>query len=74
MTLREESPSDVLARIPALRERLAASASGYVRVIKFGVPSRTALAVMIEDGDVEIFRSVLGPAYRLRRDSEERDG
>lgn len=58
-------PGDVLAKIPKVKERLAASASGFVRVMKFSVPDRAALAVLIENGEVEIFDSALGRAYRL---------
>lgn len=59
-------PADVLARIPKLRERLAKSVSGYVKVVRFKIPDRTALAVMIEQGEAEIFDSPVGRAYRLK--------
>lgn len=66
-----DHPPDVHARIPKIRERLAASKSGYIRVIKFGVPDRTAITIMIENGEVEIFKSALGKAYRLVKKPEE---
>ena len=57
--------SDVAALIPKLRERLERSASGYVRVARISVADRSALSLMIERGEVEIFDSPLGRAYRL---------
>lgn len=60
-----DHPPDVHARIPRIRERLAKSASGWIRVAKFGVPDRTALSIMIQKKEVEIFMSALGKAYRF---------
>ena len=60
-------PEDVLARIPRLKARLEASASGYVRVSRFSIPDRTALAVLIDRGEVEIIRKPFGNAYALKK-------
>lgn len=56
---------DVIARLEVVRARLARSASGYVRISRVGSTDRTALSVLIERGEVEIFESPLGRAYRL---------
>ena len=58
-------PADVEALVPKVLARLRASASGYVRVSKFKVLDRAALALLIEKGEVETFDSPLGRAYRL---------
>lgn len=49
-----------------LRARLSASASGYVRASKFPPAHRKTIALMIESGEVEVFDSELGRAYRLK--------
>lgn len=54
-------------RMVALRERLAKSASGFVLVSRFGQAQRGALRKLIAAGEVEIFESPLGRAYRLVR-------
>lgn len=59
-----ENP-DVSNRIPKVKQRLEDSASGFIRVTKFGGADRTALSALIVSGDVEIFQSPLGKAYRV---------
>lgn len=59
-----ENP-DVLNRIPKVKERLEKAASGFIRVTKFGGADRTALSALIVSGEVEIFQSSLGKAYRV---------
>lgn len=48
-------------------KRLASSASGYVRVQKFGTADKKVLADLILEGKVEIFDSPAGRAYRIKR-------
>lgn len=68
-------PADVLARIPKLRERLASSASGFVRTARMGAPDRTALALMIERGEVVVIETSFGKAYKLtEKGRKERGG
>ena len=64
---RELAHPHTLARIPLVIERLKASASGYVRTTRIGRKDRGALAVLIEEGEAEIFDSPSGRAYRLRK-------
>ena len=47
--------------------RLANSASGYVRVTRFGRLGRAGLKMAIEEGLVEIIDSPVGRAYRLKK-------
>lgn len=65
-------PADVIAKMPRLRARLEASASGYIRTTKLSVPDRTVLSAMIEMGEAEIFESPLGRAYRLKQCPEHK--
>lgn len=48
-----------------MRARLRASVSGFIRVSRIGGNDRTAMCRLVERGEVEIFRSDLGKAYRL---------
>lgn len=45
--------------------RLRKSASGYIRIVRMSVPARAALSDCIDRGEVEIFESPLGRAYRI---------
>lgn len=53
------------AKIAKVRARLKASVSGYVRTVRMSTPERTVLLHLIEQGEVEIFDSPAGRAYRL---------
>lgn len=61
--------ADTLARVPIVLARLKESASGYVLVRRFTLRDRGALLELIEKGQVEIFDSPLGRAYRFKQTS-----
>lgn len=58
----------VLVRVQVVLDRLRASASKYVRMSKFGALDRAALALLVERGEIEIFDSPIGRAYRIKVD------
>lgn len=66
-------PADVEALVPKVLARLRASVSGYIRVSKFKVPDRAALALLIEKGEVETFDSPLGRAYRVTESGQKEE-
>lgn len=53
--------------IQRVKMRLQKSVSGYVRATKFGLRDRTALKALIGRGEVEMFTSPIGSAYRLTK-------
>lgn len=67
MSLREKYAPQVVARIPRVLERLKKSKSGYLRTTRLGTADRAAMAVLIEEGQVEMFESPLGRAYRVKK-------
>lgn len=50
-----------------VKERLRTSANGYVQVRRFANYEKAELRKLIEAGEVEIFDSPLGRAYRLKK-------
>lgn len=56
---------EVIRKLSMVTERLQKSKSGFVLVKRFGVTDRTALSILRERNEVEIFQSALGNAYRL---------
>lgn len=53
------------AKISKVLSRLNSSLNKYVRTKRFNRLDKAALALLIKRGDVEIFDSPLGRAYRL---------
>lgn len=58
---------DAKTRVRKVRDRLAASASKWLRCTKLSIPDRAAMQLLIEAGEVEIFPSPSGRgnAYRF---------
>ena len=65
MTKRTPLEAIIPSRIIKLRERLAMSASGFVRASKFGVGDRAAMKILVSTGEVDLIKTSLGSAYRL---------
>lgn len=57
-----------------VRKRLAVSASGYISTKKLSIPDRAAMMELIKAGDVEIFESPTGRAYRFTKKPAEGTG